>query len=93
MQDIINQNEYLHVNNEVSINYYPDIRVSAGYGATNFDIQPTKLIFDKKYLSDIVGINVFKDLEMFKVLGDSMMSFVKDGDICYNTTKKRSKKQ
>lgn len=70
----------LHVNDKVTINYYEDIRVSAGYGASNFEIQPTKLIFDKKYLSDVIGINVFKNLEMVKVLGDSMEPFVKDGD-------------
>ena len=64
----------------ININLYDDIYASAGYGANNHDIVPIKLQFDKNFLSQILGITRFDNLDIIRVVGDSMLPAIKDGE-------------
>lgn len=67
-------------NNLVSINLYEDIQASAGYGANNDDIIPIKLQFDKNFLRQFFNITKFENLDIIRVVGDSMLPAIKDGE-------------
>lgn len=67
-------------NNLVSINLYEDIQASAGYGANNDDIVPLKLQFDKNFLRQFFNITKFENLDIIRVVGDSMLPAIKDGE-------------
>ena len=45
----------------VTINLYEDVNASAGYGAYNSDIVPTKLQFDKNFLIQFFNITRFRN--------------------------------
>ncbi len=67
-------------NNLVSINLYEDIQASAGYGANNDEIIPAKLQFDKNFLRQFFNITKFENLDIIRVVGDSMLPAIKDGE-------------
>lgn len=68
-------------NNLVSINLYEEIQASAGYGANNNDdIVPVKLQFDKNFLRQFFNITKFENLDIIRVVGDSMLPAIKDGE-------------
>lgn len=60
-----------------TIKYYPNIRVSAGYGIANFE-EEFELI-DATFLNTFNLANV-KNLEMVQVQGDSMLPYIEDGE-------------
>ena len=64
----------------VTINLYEDIQASAGYGANNDDIVPVKLQFDKNFLRQFFNITRFENLDIIRVVGDSMLPAIKDGE-------------
>lgn len=64
----------------ISLNFYDDIYASAGYGATNDDIQPTKMEFDRNFLEKVLGIKKFDRLDIIRVIGDSMLPSIRDGE-------------
>lgn len=64
----------------VTINLYEDIQASAGYGANNDDIVPAKLQFDKNFLRQFFNITRFENLDIIRVVGDSMLPAIKDGE-------------
>lgn len=64
----------------VTINLYEDVQASAGYGANNDDIVPVKLQFDKNFLKQFFNITRFDNLDIIRVVGDSMLPAIKDGE-------------
>lgn len=72
--------ETISSQNMISLNFYDDIYASAGYGATNDDIQPTKMEFDRNFLEKVLGIKKFDRLDIIRVIGDSMLPSIKDGE-------------
>lgn len=64
----------------VSLNFYEDIYASAGYGAVNGDYQPTKMEFDRNFLEKVLGIKRFDRLDIIRVIGDSMLPSIRDGE-------------
>lgn len=64
----------------VTINLYEDVQASAGYGAYNNDIVPTKLQFDKNFLMQFFNITRFDNLDIIRVTGDSMLPLISDGE-------------
>lgn len=77
--NFMSKNEYVE-SNLVNINLYEDIQASAGYGANNDDIVPTKLQFDKNFLIQFFNISRFENLDIIRVVGDSMLPAIKDGE-------------
>ncbi len=67
-------------NNVVSLNFYDNIYASAGYGAINDHIQPTKMDFDRNFLEKVLGIKKFDRLDIIRVVGDSMLPSIRDGE-------------
>ncbi len=79
--DITNKSD---VNDDlISINVYKDIFASAGYGTTNSELVPTKMNFDKEFLREIFNITDFKNLDIIRVIGDSMLPYIKDGEFIF----------
>lgn len=64
----------------ISLNFYDDIYASAGYGATNDDYHPTKMEFDRNFLEKVLGIKKFDRLDIIRVIGDSMLPSIRDGE-------------
>lgn len=64
----------------ISLNFYDDIYASAGYGANNDDYQPTKMEFDRNFLEKVLGIKKFDRLDIIRVIGDSMLPSIRDGE-------------
>ena len=64
----------------VTINLYEDVQASAGYGANNDDVVPVKLQFDKNFLRQFFNITRFDNLDIIRVVGDSMLPAIKDGE-------------
>nr|WP_249205553.1 S24 family peptidase [Helicobacter anatolicus] len=65
------------VKNNRQIKYYPNVRISAGYGIANFE-EEFELI-DATFLNTFNLANV-KNLEMVQVQGDSMLPYIEDGE-------------
>lgn len=72
--------ESLSQKDMISLNFYEDIYASAGYGSTAFEAQPTKMEFDRNFLEKILGIKRFDRLDIIRVIGDSMLPSIKDGE-------------
>lgn len=64
----------------VSLNFYEDIYASAGYGSTAYEHQPTKMEFDRNFLEKVLGIKRFDRLDIIRVIGDSMLPSIRDGE-------------
>jgi phage repressor protein C with HTH and peptisase S24 domain len=80
LSDIDKIEKSLNDTNMVSINYYEDISASAGYGSSNEEIAPVKMEFDKLFLEKILNIKQFDNLDIIRVVGDSMLPYIKDGE-------------
>lgn len=68
---------------QITVNLYKDIFASAGYGTTNSELVPTKMSFDKEFLREIFNITDFKNLDIIRVIGDSMLPYIKDGEFIF----------
>ena len=80
LNNIDKMDRALNNTNMVTINYYKDIYASAGYGSLNEDFIPIKMEFDKNFLEKILNIKRFDNLEIIRVMGDSMLPYIKDGE-------------
>lgn len=70
---------YNNRNNEsINVNLYKDVYASAGYGTINSELVPTKMNFDKEFLREIFNITNFNNLDIIRVIGDSMLPHIKD---------------
>lgn len=67
----------------VTLNYYPDIVAAAGYGGINdFEIYPSQQIkIDRLFIEDILNIKHFNNIDVIRVIGDSMEPFIFDGEV------------
>ena len=68
---------------QITVNLYKDVFASAGYGTTNSELVPTKMTFDKEFLKEIFNITSFNNLEIIRVIGDSMLPHIKDGEFIF----------
>ena len=68
---------------QITVNLYKDIYASAGYGTINSELVPTKMNFDKEFLREIFNITDFKNLDIIRVIGDSMLPYIKDGEFIF----------
>lgn len=64
----------------IKLNYFPNISVSAGYGATNDNETKEVVEINQSFLA-AVGLKVFKNLDLISVFGDSMEPFVSNGEM------------
>ncbi|WP_455756514.1 XRE family transcriptional regulator [Sulfurimonas sp.] len=65
----------------VSINYYPDIYAAAGYGSINeYGLNPEAMTFDRKFLQELLNVRNFNNLDIIRVMGDSMEPFIHNGE-------------
>ena len=69
--------------NLISVNLYKDVYASAGYGTDNSGIRPSKMTFDKEFLREIFNITNFNNLDIIRVIGDSMLPYIKDGEYIF----------
>ncbi len=67
-------------NRLIKLNFYDDIFASAGYGNHAYENQPAVLEFDKSFLENILNIKRFEKLDIIRVVGDSMLPSIKDGE-------------
>ncbi len=75
---------YLDENSDViSVNLYKDIYASAGYGTNNIDLTPQKMSFNKDFLREVFNITNFNSLDIIRVIGDSMLPYIKDGEYIF----------
>lgn len=81
LEDIEKVDRALNNTNMISINFYEDISVSAGYGSSNEEKVPIKMEFDKNFLEKILNIRKFDNLDIIRVTGDSMLPYIKDGEL------------
>ena len=68
---------------QITVNLYKDIFASAGYGTINSELVPTKMNFDKEFLREIFNITNFNNLDIIRVIGDSMLPYIKDGEYIF----------
>lgn len=66
--------------NIVTIKYYQDIRVSAGYGVENSELKVVPLDVTKDFLRSFFQLTNFNNLEIITVYGDSMLPFFHNGE-------------
>lgn len=78
-KDFIKEDE----KSQITVNLYKDVFASAGYGTTNSELVPIKMNFDKEFLREIFNITDFKNLDMIRVIGDSMLPYIKDGEFIF----------
>jgi len=64
----------------ITINFYHDTTAAAGYGCINGDELPEPLEISRSFLSNILGLKVFKNLDIIGVQGDSMEPFISNGE-------------
>lgn len=67
----------------VAVNLYKNIFTSAGYGTINSDLTPIKINLDKDFLKEVFNITDFKNLDIIRVTGDSMLPHIKDGEYVF----------
>lgn len=67
----------------ISVNVYKNVYASAGYGTSNTELTPTKMTFDKDFLREIFNITSFHNLDIIRVIGDSMLPYIKDGEYIF----------
>lgn len=69
-----------NVSDVVKINFYHDTTAAAGYGCINGDELPEPLEISRSFLANILGLKVFKNLDIIGVQGDSMEPFISNGE-------------
>jgi len=65
--------------NLITINFYPNVVTSAGYGAINGS-EKKALVHVNKVFLELLGIKPAKNLDIIRVVGDSMEPFIKNGE-------------
>lgn len=65
----------------ISLNFYPEVYLSAGYGVTVIDEAPEKIVIDSRLLVSDKGIRVNPELcEVVMISGNSMSPEYRHGD-------------
>lgn len=67
--------------NQITIPFYKDFAVSAGFGATNFDGEVELIPFNKNELRAMFGLTSFNKVGIVSVIGDSMYPTLKEGQM------------
>ena len=67
--------------NQITIPFYKDFAVSAGFGATNFDGEVELIPFNKNELRAMFGLTSFNNVGIVSVIGDSMYPTLKEGQM------------
>ena len=67
--------------NQITITFYKDFAVSAGFGATNFDGEAELIPFNKNELRAMFGLTSFNRVGIVSVIGDSMYPTLKEGQM------------
>lgn len=67
----------------ITLNYYPDIVAAAGYGGINeLSTQAYQVMkLDRVFLEDVLNIKHFNNIDVIRVIGDSMEPFIFDGEV------------
>jgi len=65
------QEQLLQPSDEIILNYYPEVYASAGYGATNDNIEPQTMTVSKFFISTL-RIDHIKAIDIIRIYGDSM---------------------
>lgn len=65
----------------ITANYYPDISISAGYGRAIGELESTTITIPVGILGNITGLELRKRYDALRVYGDSMLPYIKDGEI------------
>ena len=73
---IINDTE----NKKIYLNFYDNIRASAGYGSFTDDSVAKKIPVSAQFLRDVLRVPV-KEYDIIRAMGDSMEPFIKDNDL------------
>ena len=70
-------------NELITLNYYPDIVAAAGYGGINELSTQTyqSMKLDRLFLEDVLNIKHFNNIDVIRVVGDSMEPFIYDGEV------------
>lgn len=67
--------------NCISLNFYPEVYLSAGYGVTVIDEKPEKIVIDSRLLISDKGIKINPEMcEVVMVSGSSMAPEYRHGD-------------
>jgi len=74
--DIINEAE----NKKIYLNFYDNVRASAGYGSFADDSVAKKIPVSAQFLRDVLRVPV-KEYDIIRAMGDSMEPFIKDNDL------------
>ena len=75
-EDLISNNETS--DNQITIPFYKDFAVSAGFGATNFEGDVELIPFNKNELRAMFGLTSFNKVGIVSVIGDSMYPTLKE---------------
>lgn len=67
-------------NELVEVNVYENVNASAGYGNNIQELISQKMYFDKNFLKEFFHITNYQELDIIKVIGDSMNPSFKDGE-------------
>lgn len=78
--EVANNSYIATSSDQIYLNFYSDVRASAGYGAFNDDENITKIAVSSAFLTQILGV-LPKEYDIIKACGDSMEPFIKDGDM------------
>lgn len=79
-EELKTQDASEHQSGTVIVNYFEDVYASAGYGNINHELQSSKMEFDKNFLENILNIKKFEKLDIIRVVGDSMLPAIRDGE-------------
>lgn len=65
----------------VQINVFEDVAASAGYGNANYEpVASDTVSFGREFLREIMRVRSFERLDIIRVVGDSMLPFIRDGE-------------
>ncbi len=67
----------------VVVNVYPDVYASAGLGNALSESTSHQTLMDKNLLRDVFNVRNFNNLDMIKVIGDSMSPIINDGEVLF----------
>lgn len=68
-------------NNDIAmVSYYPDINAAGGYGAINGHSEVQIIPISKNFLNMMFGLTSYKELDIIRVIGDSMEPYIPNGE-------------